>query len=61
MHRRHTHEPVQASDLAKLYRLPRGDVERWQSSRILMMQHDTNGILTAVKSKGRNFEIPEAA
>jgi biofilm PGA synthesis protein PgaD len=42
---------VSVDDLAALYRLPAGDIARWQGSRILAMQHHPDGTLLTVTSR----------
>jgi biofilm PGA synthesis protein PgaD len=42
---------VSVEDLAALYRVPGEDIARWQSSRILAMQHDAGGTLLSVTAR----------
>jgi len=49
--RRRSGDPVSVADLAALYGLRASDVEKWQESRTLIMQHDPDGTLTEVIAK----------
>ncbi|MGA3306943.1 MAG: poly-beta-1,6-N-acetyl-D-glucosamine biosynthesis protein PgaD [Stellaceae bacterium] len=49
--RRKNPKPVTVADLAGLYGLPAQDIENWQASRILVMDHDPDGALVRVISK----------
>jgi biofilm PGA synthesis protein PgaD len=51
MDRRKNPKPVSVADLAGLYGLPAEDIANWQSSRILVMDHNPDGTLTRVISK----------
>ena len=49
--RRRAGKPVSVADLAELYGFPAEDIAFWQGSRILIMQHDSDGNLVRVISK----------
>ena len=57
-HQRSTGNAVSVADLAAFYRLPAEDIARWQGSRILSMQHDADGTLIAVTTKGEDPVTP---
>jgi biofilm PGA synthesis protein PgaD len=46
--RRKARRLVTVDDLATLYQLPAEDISKWQTSRILKMRHNGDGILEAV-------------